>query len=574
MTAIQIITNLLGLITGIGVFLMSIKLIGNHLEYVGGSNLKTLFAKTSKSNTLGVGIGVLSTALIQSSGATSVMAIGFVSAGIMSLMQACSIVLGANIGTTITGQIAAIGFLGGSESVISASTILAVLACVGAFMLFFGKKEMTKQVGGLLAGFGLLFVGLTLMSSSMKPFAALDSVKSAIASITFPGYEIVLTLIGILLTGIMQSSSVTSSLAITMYMSNLITLDQGIYLILGSNIGAVIVALIAAMGANYTAKRLAFFHLITNIVRVVITLIIIEIVLAASNNSFTFGTLFEKIFPENIKALRLSMFHTFYNIITVAILIPFIPAFVKLSEKVIKPKATDEEKVLKLYYLDPRLMKNPTVAVQQVKNEVMNMAQIASHNFDRSINIICTLDFDEIQQFRDLENELNFLNKEITKFVVELSKQDLPVKDHSYLSTVYHTVTDIERIGDYSENIIEYAEKLQSINAKFSESALEEIDNLHGLVNDMYQKIMLAYNSLDEKQFSDAYEVEQRIDIVCDEMAENHIKRLSDGECQADIGAQFLSFTSDTERIADHWLNVGKVVNQVKGNTKKSFLSH
>ncbi|MCQ2409581.1 MAG: Na/Pi cotransporter family protein [Clostridia bacterium] len=559
MTVAQIFTNLFGLLAGIGVFLLAIKLIGGHLEVVGGRRLKHLFNKTSKSNPLGVGIGVLSTAIVQSSGATSVMAIGFVSAGIMSVVQACSIVLGANIGTTITAQIAAIGFLGGAQT-ISASTILAIMVCIGAFMLFFAKKEQVKNIGGLLAGFGLLFVGLSLMSSSMEPFAKLESIQNFIASITFPGYTIVLLIIGVVLTALMQSSSVTSSIAITMYMSGLINLDQGIYLILGSNIGAVIVAILASLGTNYKAKQVAFFHLITNIVRVLIFWAIVEIVIAACGHRFTLGTLFEIIFPENVKALRLSMFHTFFNVFTVLIMMPLIPLFVKLSEKVIKEKASQEENVLHLYYLDQHLLKSPHIAIAQVKNEVMNMAQIAQHNFNLAVDIVCTLNFDEIDRFEANEKEINFLNKEIVKYSVELSKKELSSVDATFLSTVYHSVTDIERIGDYATNITEYAQKLQTMNESFSESAVEEIRQLQAKVGELYQKSMLAYSSKDMKIFEESHNIEQQIDDICDNMEENHIARLSDGSCKADVGAQFLSLTSDTERIADHWFNVSKAV--------------
>lgn len=564
MTVTQIITNLLGLLTGIGIFLLAIKLIGKNLEVVGGHNLKHLFNKTSKSNTLGVGIGMVTTALIQSSGATTVMSIGFVSAGIMSVLQACSIVLGANIGTTITAQIAALGFLGGTLT-ISVSKILAILVCIGAFMLFFAKKEKAKNVGGLLSGFGLLFVGLSTMSSSMEPFAKIESIQNFIASITFPGYTIVILLIGVILTAIMESSSVTSSIAITMYMSGLINLDQGIYLILGSNIGAVIVAVLASLGSNPKARQVAFFHLITNIVRVLVFWAIVEIVVAACGHRFTLGTLFEIMFPDNVAALRLSMFHTLFNVVSVAIMIPFIPAFVKLSQKAIKDKPDQEESPYHLYYLDQHLMKSPHIAIGQVKNEVMNMAEIAQHNFNLAIDIVCTLNFDEIDNFTKNENEINYLNREIVKYSVELSKKELSSKDATFLSTVYHSVTDIERIGDYATNITEYAQKLQSMNEAFSESAIDEIRSLQIKVGELYQKSMLAYSSKDLKIFEESHDIEQEIDSICDNMEENHISRLSDGSCKADVGAQFLSLTSDTERIADHWFNVSKAIKTYAG---------
>ncbi len=564
MSAVQIITALLGLLAGIGVFLVAIKLISNNLESVGGNRLKALFAKTSKSNLLGVGIGTAATALVQSSGATSVMAIGFVNAGVMALTQAAAIVLGSNLGTTITGQIVAIGFLGDGASMISASVILAALAGIGAFITYFAKTGKAKRIGGLLSGFGLLFLGLTTMSSSMKVFTETDSIKNFIQSINFTGYELVLTLVGIVLTAVMQSSSVTSSIAITMYASGLITLDQGIYLILGSNVGAVVVALLATLGANVNSKRLALFHLITNVLRVVLFLAIAMTVAGISRQEHTIGVLFEKMFPEDIRAFRLSMFHTIFNAVTVLMLTPLIKPFVKLTEKMLPERIhkTEEEKkfVPRLFYIDEHLLKTPPIAMQQTKSEIVNMAEIAMHNFNLSCDIVCTLDFADEEQFRHNEEQLNFLNREIVRFIVKLSAKPLTGHDHLYLSTAFHTITDLERIGDYSENIVEYAEKLRDANERFSDTAVKEIRNLQQAIDDLFQKVMKAYVSKDFLALSEADKIEDQIDDLTDQMSENHIKRLGDGTCSPDVGAHFLSLCSNAERVADHFINVAKTI--------------
>ena len=574
MTTAEIIKQLLGLLAGIGVFLIAIKLISANLESIGGNKLKALFAKAARSTPLGVAIGAAATALVQSSGATSVMAIGFVNAGVMSLLQACAIVLGANIGTTITAQIVAFGFLGGGTT-LSASVILAALAGVGAFMIYFTKSEKTKSLGGLLAGLGMLFVGLSTMSGSMSVFAQNAAVQSFIASIDFPGASVVLVLAGVVLTAVIQSSSVTSSISITMLVSGLISLDQGIYLILGSNIGACVVALLAGLGASRKAKCVASFHVLENVVRAVSFLIVTEIAIALSGGSFHVGAPFARLFPRAVP-FQLSMFHTFYNVVSVLLFIPFTGFFVKLALRFVPgvhPRAQiaqieeEEEKKKpddnRLYYIDEHLLKTPPIAVQQTKNEIVNMADLALRNFNFACETICSLDFSQLELFRRNERELNFLNAEITKFAVQLSKLPMSEEDHVFLATAFHSVSDLERIGDYAENIVEYAENLKSSNHRFSEKAIGEVDFVKSLIGDLFGKVMEVYINHDRKALEAAYAIEDRIDDVTDEMAANHIARLDAGVCTPDVGAQYLSLASNAERVADHLVNVANAAKKI-----------
>ena len=573
MTTAEIIRQLLGLLAGIGVFLIAIKIISANLESVGGNKLKALFAKSARNTLLGVGIGTAATALVQSSGATSVMAIGFVNAGIMSLVQACAIVLGANIGTTVTGQIVALGFIGGGMT-ISASAVLAGLAGVGALMTYFAKGDRVRTVGGLISGLGLLFVGLSMMSGSMEVFAHVKSVQDFIASINFPGSSVVLVVVGVVLTAVIQSSSVTSSIAITMLVSGLISLDQGVYLILGSNVGACVVALLACMGASRKAKCVASFHLVTNVVRVAAFLAVAEIVAASSGGAFSVGTPFAHLF-KNAVPFQLSMFHTGFNAVTVLMLLPFMGYFVKLSLRFvpgvraatpieqIEGEEAKREDESRLYYIDEHLLKTPPIAVQQTKNEIVNMADIAIRNFNLSCDIICSLDFSRLELFRRNERELNFLNAEITKFVVQLSKLPMNEEDHVFLATAFHSVSDLERIGDYAENIVEYAENLQSSHHRFSEKAVGEVGGVKALIGDLFGKVMDTYINLDPKALEEAYAIEDRIDDVTDEMAANHIARLDAGVCTPDVGAQYLSLASNAERVADHLVNVANAAKKI-----------
>lgn len=562
MTPVQIATAVLSLIAGIGVFLIACTMMSSNLESVSSNKLKKLFAKTSKSKLMGVGIGTVATAAIQSSGATSVMVIGFVNAGIMTLMQAATVIYGANIGTTITGQITALGMF---ENTISTGVIFATFAGIGAFIMAFAKKDVVKKIGGILAGFGMLFVGLDMMSASMKAFAELESVKNFLALIKNP---ILLVLIGAVFTAIIQSSSVMTSVAITMVFTGLITLDQGIYLTMGSNIGSCVVAIIAGITSGANAKRTALIHLLFNVTGVIIFMLIAMTMREISKSVnpsrvITFGYLFEKMFP-NAPQTQLAMFHTFFNVITVALVLPFTNLMVKLVTKIIPDKATSQESGEKLYYIDEHLISTPPIAVLQTKNEIVNMAEIALHNYRIACDIVCTLDYSSVDQFRKNENELNFLNKEISRFVVKLSKCEMNDADHNYLATTFHTVSDIERIGDYAENIVEYADKLRDIDQKFSDKAVGEIRNLQELIEDLFQKTMKAYVNADLDSLNDANAIEEKVDDITDEMCENHITRLRNGECTPDVGAQYLSLASDSERVADHFINIAKCIKQWK----------
>ncbi len=560
----MVATAILTLIAGIGVFLIACKMMSSNLESLSSNKLKALFAKTSKSKLIGVGIGTVATAAIQSSGATTVMVIGFVNAGIMSLMQAATIIFGANIGTTITGQIVALGMFGANA--ISTTIVFSAFAGIGAFIMMFAKKDVVQKVGGILAGFGMLFVGLNMMSGSMEEFASLDSVKHFLASISNP---VLLVLIGAILTAVIQSSSVMTSLAITMVFTGLITLDQGIYLTLGSNIGSCVVAIIAGIGSGTNAKRTALIHLIFNIAGVVVFMLVGLILREASKGSITFGSLFAKMFPNALNT-QMAMFHTIFNVITVILILPLTNLLVKLVTKIIPEKKKKEDKdASHLYYIDEHLLTTPPIAVQQTKNEIVNMAEIAMRNFTLSCDIVCSMDFKNIEKFRNNENQLNFLNKELVRFIIKLSKLEMSDKDRMYLSSALHTITDLERVGDYAENIVEYAEKMSSADEQFSDDAVEEIHEMQQLIDELYQKVMKAYVNGDMASLKEANAIEERIDEFTEQMQDGHIRRMDKGICTSDIGAQYMSLASNAERVADHFINVAKTIKDYSVKKKR-----
>lgn len=555
MDSIAISAAILTLLAGIGVFLIACSMMSTNLESIGSSKIKKLFSRVSKSKWLGVGIGAAATAAIQSSGATTVMIIGFVNAGIMSLVQAATMIYGANIGTTITGQIVALGMFGGNS--LSTTVFFSAFAGIGAFMILLARHDRLKKIGGILTGFGMLFVGLSMMSSSMESFAQLDGVKLFLANIRHP---LLLVLIGTILTAIIQSSSVATSIAITMVVTGLIQLDQGIYLTMGSNIGSCVVAIIAGLTSSTDAKRTALIHLIFNISGVAIFLLIGWLLKYFSGGSISFGVLFERLFPHAPQT-QLAMFHTVFNVLTVLFILPLTEMLVKAVMKLIptRPEQAQTE-ALHMVYVNDYMLKTPPIAVQQVKNEILRMADLAMKNFETSLNTICSMDFSEVETFRHNEKELNFLNRELVRFIVRLSEVTLDEKDHVYLSTTYHTITDLERVGDYAENIIEYAESLQATNEGFSEQAIAEINHVRALVEQLYRIVMEAYTKANRFLLPKINSIEDRIDDATKDMAKNHVIRLNEGICTPNVGAQYLSLSSNAERVADHFVNIARTL--------------
>ena len=550
------ISAILTLLAGIGIFLIACQMMSTNLESASSSKLKKLFEKASKSKLLGVGIGTVGTAAIQSSGATTVMTIGFVNAGIISLEQAATIIYGANIGTTVTAQIVALGMFG--SNAISTTIIFSAFAGIGAFLSLFAKSNKTKTLGGILTGFGMLFVGLSLMSSSMGDFAALDGVKNFLASVSNP---LLLVLIGAILTAIIQSSSVMTSIALAMVVTGLIGLDQGIFLTMGSNIGSCVVAIIAGLTSGCNAKRTALIHLMFNCFGVVIFLLMGLLLSSISAGRLSYGNIFGELFP-NAPQTQLAMFHTFFNVFTVLLVLPLNKLMVSVACKAIPETVEQEEKPsYRLRYVDDNMLRTPPLAVSQTKKEIIWMSELALENFDRAIDIISTMDFKERDLFDKVEEKINYINRALVDFVVRLSeKTGLNEHDHIYLSTTFRSIRDLERIGDYAENIVEYADDLHKTGESFSADALKEIAQLKVLVHQLYDKALAAYKTEDISLVADANVVEEQIDDCTKMMEDNHISRLSAGVCTPNVGAHYLELSSNTERIADHLINVAKSV--------------
>lgn len=557
MNWLDIFYAFLSLLGGIGVFLYGMKLMGDSLEMVAGNEIKRMFAKISNKKFIGVGIGTVTTAVVQSSAAIIVMSMGFVNSGLMSLTQAITISYGANIGTCVTALIVAVGVGGFAD--VQLTVIFAALAGVGALMIMFTKKDKVKKIGGIITGLGMIFVGLSVMTSSMSIFSQSDKISAFLAKISNPA---LLLLFGILFTALIQSSSAVSGIVITMVASipALLQFDQALYIILGSNIGTCITSLIAAIGTNTNAKRAAVINVFYKTVGVIIFGILSIWV--------PFGKMFS-VFKA--PALQVAMFHLFFNVVATVIFFPFTNLMVKASEKIMpeKKKPVDENEP-HLYFLEERLLRTPPVAVAQLKNEIENMAEIAKSNFDKCMDAVMVGKVsDVIDEIAKNEKCLNFLNREITKYLVKLSQVDLSEDDKLLISTSYHTVSDIERIGDYAENISEYAEKMEADKLTFSPKAISEIQTLKATITNLYDEVMKTYKEDTLDYIDKVNEYEESVDRQKEEMGEHHIERMNKGECTPEVGAIYLSLSSNAERVADHMTNIAYAVRSYAKKKKK-----
>ena len=524
---------------GLGLFLFCIKYMGDGLQIAAGDRLKYILDKYTTSPFLGVLVGIFVTALIQSSSGTSVITIGLVGAGLLTLRQAIGIIMGANIGTTITTFI--IGF--------NISTYALPILFIGAFCLFFVKIEKVNNVGRILFGFGGVFFSLTLMSGAMAPLKYLPAFKDVMVSLS--GNPILGVFIGTTITVLVQASSATISILQNIYQEGLIPLKAALPVLFGDNIGTTITAIIAVIGSNTSAKRLAASHVMFNVVGTVIFLIFLT--------PFSmFVAKMEQILHLNPK-MAIAFAHGSFNMMTTVLLFPFIGVLEYLVVKIIKDKKEDEEEAYKTT-LDPALITAPVIALGQVKQELLTMTGFALKNFKTSVSYFFDRDEKLFEKVEKREEKINTVDQEITKYLALLSKQDFGEKEGEEIATYLDLCRDIERVGDHAHGIVKDVKYGISKKFKFSDTAYAEIRELEEIVENM---IATATIALKESSIDKAVEV---IDLHNKErekekkIRKNHIKRLSEQTCEIKAGLSFVDLVLHFTRIADHTRNIAERV--------------
>ena len=524
---------------GLGLFLFCIKYMGDGLQIAAGDRLKYILDKYTTSPFLGVLVGIFVTALIQSSSGTSVITIGLVGAGLLTLRQAIGIIMGANIGTTITTFI--IGF--------NISAYALPILFIGAFCLFFVKIEKVNNVGRILFGFGGVFFSLTLMSGAMAPLKYLPAFKDVMVSLS--GNPVLGVFIGTTITVLVQASSATISILQNIYQEGLIPLKAALPVLFGDNIGTTITAIIAVIGSNTSAKRLAASHVMFNVIGTVIFLIFLS--------PFSmFVAKMEQILHLNPK-MAIAFAHGSFNMITTVLLFPFIGVLEYLVVKIIKDKKEDEEEAYKTT-LDPALITAPVIALGQVKQELITMTGFALKNFKTSVSYFFDRDEKLFEKVEKREEKINTVDQEITKYLALLSKQDFGEKEGEEIATYLDLCRDIERVGDHAHGIVKDVKYGISKKFKFSDTAYAEIKELEEIVENMIETATIA---LKESSIDKAVEV---IDLHNKErekekkIRKNHIKRLSEQTCEIKAGLSFVDLVLHFTRIADHTRNIAERV--------------
>lgn len=553
----ELLQSMIWLLAGVGIFIVGMNFLSDALEKSAGSGMKKLLEKISNNRFSGVGIGAGVTALVQSSSATSVMVIGLVNAGVMTLMQATPIIMGANIGTTITGVLVAL-----KNDYFN--MLMYALAFAGV-MMGFVKKEKVKLAGALCTGLGLIFVGLNIMGSeeAFKNPLIMEMFTEIFKVIDFP---LLLILVGIIFTALIQSSSAATGVVITMVGTAVLPLDLALFIILGANIGTCITALLASIGANANSKRVALIHFTFNFIGTALFTAIIWMFKDPMVNFLV------SMFPGDDAMslqMRVSAFHVIFNVTTTVALLPFVKQLVNYSCLVIKDKKEEEEKMT-FKYVDERLLTTPPIALMQVKKEIDYMFDLVEENTRLSLVAMNIGSSEHDKTIRNNEKIINFTNNALTKFLIELSTTNMDQSNERIIGSYFHVLNDLERIGDHAENLHEIGIEMIDKKIAFSDKARKEISGMYDNIMQMFAVSKETFETLNRDKLPKLAVLEENVDIQKKELIASHFTRLAEGNCHVDVSPYFSSVIVGLERMGDHLINVGYSIVNPTGSQKDS----
>lgn len=522
---------------GLGLFLFGMELMSDSIEKVAGARLRRILEIFTTNRFMGMIVGIIFTGIIQSSSACTVMVVSFVNSGLMNLYQAAGVILGANIGTTITSQLVSFNL----------SKIAPLILLVGVVVMMFTKKEKVRKVAEVVVGFGILFVGLSTMSQAMANMKNEPQVVNLLMSLKNP---FLATLMGFALTAIIQSSSVTVSIVLLLANQDLLPLPITLYIILGCNIGACATAMLASMTGKKDAKRAALIHLLFNIIGTVI----IYIALFVAGDQIV--ELIKSISADNGRFVANA--HTLIKIAQVIMLFPFTGWLVKMTYLIVpgEDQKVGYRESYQLKYIGDKVVFNPATAVVEVVKELERMASLAEENLNRAMNALITLDEEDIEEVYEVEKNINFLNHAITDYLVKINQTTLPIEDLNSLGALFHVVNDIERIGDHAENVADAARQRKEEGISISKEAQKELGDMLEMVNKIIRYAVEMFAKSDETHMQEIATLEDQVDEKERELQKKHVERLTKGECSPEAGMIFSDIVSGLERVADHATNI------------------
>ncbi len=530
MSTTEILLFIAKVLAGTGVFLVGVHLLTQNIEQLATNRIKTLFNKTADKKLLNVGIGTISTALLQSSGVTTVLIVGFVNVGIMTLGQATAMIMGANIGTTITAQIAAL-------SAFPITTYIQVLACIGMLITILWSNEKVQNIGYILAGFGLVFIGLAIMSDVMA--ANQHALQGVFETATNP---FLLFFIGIISTALVQSSSATTSVIIAMSVAGL-SIGTGkneiLYIILGTNIGSCVTALMSSIGASTNAKRASLIHLLFNFLGAMIFFVMLMIW-----DDFMDVTL-KRWFHE--PATQIAMFHTFFNVTCTVIFLPMSSLFVKASTLIIKDKHDDVE----VTYIDERIMTSSSIAIEQLKKELMLIADMSMNTFETSYIAFCERDTTKATPIQKKVDQINAKSQNLINYLIKVSAQ-CSQPEESIIADMHNDIGDVLRIVDIADNFVKYTKRTVEKNIEFSEEVKVQLNDMVQKLNIMFSLVKSCVLNNDVSVLSQIDEIEEQVDKAKKMLVEGHIERLNNKHCKPESSGIFINLVSNLERLGDH----------------------
>ena len=538
----EYINILLGLFSGLALFLFGMEFMGDGLENAAGSRLKSFFDKAITNPLKGALVGTIVTAIIQSSSATTVMVVGFVNAGLMSLYQAVGVIMGANIGTTITGQLITFKI----------DDYIPLFIIIGAALILFMKQEKRKEIGKIVFGFGLLFMGLSQMKDAMSPIAQTTFFQDLI--LTLEGNMFLGILVGAAMTAVVQSSSASTAILLSLAATGAISLQVAIPILFGNNIGTCVTALLSSLNANKVAKKAAFIHLSFNLIG---TLIFLPLINILSQVVMYMGGDIDK---------QIANAHTIFNIVNAIILLPFAGVFVKLANLALKDKEGEKPTINRL---DRRFLETPAIAFEQAFQESLTMYDLAKENLTLSTNALIDGKVTNLKKIFKNESEINRLERELSTFLVSISSHDITEVDTNRIASMIKIISDIERIGDHSKNIAELAEEVSTSKLTFTSDALEELRLMYNYTIESINSSYASYKNNNRQKANDTMIFEENIDRLEELLRDKHIHRLSQNKCNAHSGAVFLDAISNFERIGDHSINIAEYVLSLDNNMTK-----